>query len=229
MKKFISLILSLVMICCVISIPASAVESPSKNFYDIRIENLVERSGTEFTFSKTQILPESRNTIGVSNYRTDLKKLIFNSDENADKFENALRSSGTNTEETMDDSLLVTLTTTIYYSISPSNVDDRELIRLTKVTGSYTSPYAAGDYMGNGVYCVGSEVRLGQIGFRLSGGSITNQVKNYDMGTKRSWSITPPSNWESIVVGDQEDVGCRYQVILSRGSSEWIAELSNNH
>lgn len=129
----------------------------------------------------------------------------------------------------MDDSLLVTLTTTIYYSISPSNVDDRELIHLTKVTGSYTSPYAAGDYMGNGVYCVGSEVRLGQIGFRLSGGSITNQVKNYDMGTKRSWSITPPSNWESIVVGDQEAVGCRYQVILSRGSSEWIAELSNNH
>ena len=134
-----------------------------------------------------------------------------------------------NFEETMDDSLLVTLTTTIYYSISPSNVDDRELIHLTKVTGSYTSPYAAGDYMGNGVYCVGSEVRLGQIGFRLSGGSITNQVKNYDMGTKRSWSITPPSNWESIVVGDQEAVGCRYQVILSRGSSEWIAELSNNH
>lgn len=34
---------------------------------------------------------------------------------------------------------------------------------------------------------------------------------------------------ESIVVGDQEAVGCRYQVILSRGSSEWIAELSNNH
>lgn len=231
MKKMLSLILSLAMICCVISVPASA-DTIEPNDYDlslIHIDNLIDQSNTAFTFSKTEVLPQTRTNNGITNYKEDLTKLVFNNAQDAEKFEKALRSSGSNTEEIMDDSLLVTLTSTIYYSISPSNVDDRQLIRLTKATGSYTSPYAAGDYMGNGVYCTGSEVRLGQIGFRISGGTISSQVKDHDLGTKRSWSVTPPSNWEAVVEGDQEAVGCLYRLTLSRGSTEWYTELSNNH
>ena len=127
--------------------------------------------------------------------------------------------SGEITENEADSRDLITLSTTIEYTIDAE--DGIDMITLEKVTGRRLN-------VGEKVNILKSDMRMAQNGW-MRGGYVSDQIEDYDYTDVSSFIASPPASWKPVQRNQNYLVGATYSATIeyADGSTEVISVTNN--
>lgn len=120
-----------------------------------------------------------------------------------------------------DKSGQITASIRVYFSIISG-----DYIKITKVTGGFTSSSGHGAYVGSGVKVSRQYIDVGQVGRTANSGYKSQRAMGKSFAANlRSWTYYPPSSWLAVDIDAAATiVGVNYYVTLTRSSS-WTVHI----
>lgn len=154
--------------------------------------------------------------------------LTEEAEENLAQAYQIARSGGSKEITAVDESQYVSAYTTINWT--DVSVGPRNYVYLTSVTGGFSAE-GTGAYIASGVRVNKQEITIGQTGFTAEGfknqytsPAIETNVRSFSYGSSNF------SNWLPVDSDSGEtNMGIYYVITLTRGTSTWTCEISNNY
>lgn len=189
-------------------------------------DNIDYISDNVISFSKEYSL--SANSLVKSEEKDAIRKdsILLILDENLDsKAVAAALEGGDHYKENWDDSATIKLYSRIYYGTRKGKLN-QTYTYMKSLNGGYKMKGA------NGTTIKKHFVRYSQSGFSEKTGGLIDQIKESSKysPSKKTWSITPPSNWVAVIPqSGMGDVGCTYIIKYQRPNGDTFKHKLVNH